>query len=940
MERGTERLVGRDVEVETISDWLRDVSTASPVLLVEGVPGIGKTSLVEHAIAAAATVPMRILTAQPAEPEAELAHAGLLDLIGPVADEVLPTLPAPQRLALEVALLRRQADADAPDRLAVSVATASALERLAAQQSVLVVVDDAQWLDRATCEVMGFVVRRLRDEAVHILIARRADVPPEQGFGGDLPSDRRVILGPLSLGAIHAIVVERTGQTLDRPRLRRLHELSAGNPFYAIELARGMHAGTFALSEGEPLPPDLDSLVGTRLARLPAETRQLLAAAAATSAPTLRVLGTVAPGVDVATTLVPAIEAGVIAISTGRSREITFAHPLIARATLSALSADERLAVHRSLARSVTDPVERARHLALGSVGPDESVATMLEGAALDAFRRGAPSVAAELSAAARRFSVPDDAPAIERRTLAEAEYRFEAGAPLEAAQLLDELVEAAPPGPARARLLARRARIAHFADDVGGGVQLLERALAEAGQDMALRGEIEEGLAWGLLLMRSDIAGAARHAANAVRHATTDAARAEALAAMALSRFAMGRDASAPMLEALTLEPATLGLRVLRHPSFARAYQLANMDELDAARDLLRELRLRAEAQGDESAMATILNHLASVETLAGRFAAAADHATDAAELAHASGQRPARAAALGRLAIVTAHTGTEADARELARQALEIASFDASHEDDPRAALSRGGEAAIWALGTLSLALGDAAGAVRHLRPMADALLGAGIREPGELRFLLDEVESSLALGDVDAAHSRAAVMEDLARRSKRPGARAMAAIASGQVSGATDDPAAAAGRLSSAVELSRDLPTPMVAGRALLALGRVERRAKRRGAARTTLAEAVERFAALGATRWAAVAQAEMARIGGRTASTDTLTPTESAVAELVATGMSNREVAAALFVTPKAVEANLARVYAKRGVRSRTELARLMASEPAAPEPAKT
>jgi DNA-binding NarL/FixJ family response regulator len=220
-----------------------------------------------------------------------------------------------------------------------------------------------------------------------------------------------------------------------------------------------------------------------------------------------------------------------------------------------------------------------------------------------------------------------------------------------------------------------------------------------------------------------------------------------------------------------------------------------------------------------------------------------------------------------------------------------------------------------------------------------MADALLDAGIREPGELRFLLDEVEAALAVGDVDAGRARATVLEDLARRSRRPGARAMAAIASGQVI-AADDPAAAMERLSAAAELARDLPTPLLAGRALLALGRVERRAKRRGAARATLAEAVERFAAIGATRWVGVATAEMARIGGRTASTDTLTPTEAAVAELVATGMSNREVAAALFVTPKAVEANLARIYAKRGVRSRTELARLMASEPVAPETSKT
>jgi DNA-binding CsgD family transcriptional regulator len=935
MERGAERLVGRDAEVEAISRWLREATPDRPALVVEGVPGIGKTAVVADALATALALPMRVLAARPAEPEADLAHAGLLDLIGRDAEDVLPGLPPPQRHALEVALLRRPAEAAPPDRLAVSVATAATLAALAEPDPVLVVIDDAQWLDPATSEVLRFVARRSRDGRVRILAARRAGMPSGSGFGGDLPSDRRIALGPLSLGAIHAIVYERTGLALDRPRLRRLHELSGGNAFYAIELARGISAGTFGLAEGDPLPPDLESLVGRRVADLPPETQALLATAAAASAPTVRLLSAVAPDEDVAALLAPAVEAGIIGRPTAVDGAIVFEHPLLAGATLATVSADERRGLHRALARSVSDPVERARHLAEGSIGPDEAVATILEGAALDAFRRGAPSVAADLSAAARQFSEPSDHAAIERRSLSEAEYRFEAGAPHEAASILDGLIESTTRGPARARLLGRRARIAHFADDVGGGVSLLKQALDEAGRDTALRGEIEEGLAWGLLLMRADLADAIRHASNAVRHATTDAARAEALAAKALSRFAVGLDATAPMREALELEPATLNLRVLRHPSFARAYQLTCIDDLDGARGLLEDLRARAEAHGDESAMATIFNHLASVETLAGRYPAAAAHASAAAELAHESGQRPARAAALGRLAIVATHAGDEVEARHLARQALELAA-DEGADHDPRLALARGGEAAMWALGVLSLATGDAGGAVRHLGPMADALLGAGIREPGELRFVLDEVEGHIALGEMDAARSRADLLEDLARETRRPGARVAAGVAAGQVTAAFDDPVAAIDRLGAAAEDARALPTPLVAGRALLALGRVERRAKRRAAARATLTEAVESFTSIGATRWVTVANAEIARIGGRVASTEELTPTESAVAELVATGMSNREVAAALFVTPKAVEANLARVFAKRGVRSRTELARLMASEATAGE----
>jgi DNA-binding CsgD family transcriptional regulator len=582
----------------------------------------------------------------------------------------------------------------------------------------------------------------------------------------------------------------------------------------------------------------------------------------------------------------------------------------------------------------VGDGEERARHLALAAVEPDEHVAAEVEEAAASAFRRGAPSAAAELMAQALRLTPAELAGERRRRSTSEAGHRFEAGDTRRADAILGRLVAETAPGPDRAALLARQARVRHFGENVRGGVELLRRALREAGDDPRLRVEIEEGLVWGLLLVREDLPAAAAHARSAVRFAERlgdDAALAEALAAQAMTEALLGRDAGPRMSRALALEPATRHLRVLRHPSFAHGYLLAAADDLDRARALFGELRTRAEDHGDESAVAPILAHLSIVETLAGNLALGGSLADEAYDLALQSGQVPSQVAALGRKALAQAMRGQVDEARATAHRSLAVAGTAAFDPSDPRDAMARGGEMAVWALGHLALSLDDPSTTERYLGPMCDVLLEAGILEPGELRPLADRIEALAGLGRFVEATRFTERLEDMARVTRRPSVLGAASRSRAIVTAATGDVADAleAARRATAAHAAAGLPLELA--RSQLVLGTIQRRTRLKRAARESMDASLASFERMGAVAWAQRARAGLDRIGGRAASIGQLTATERRAAELVGEGHSNKEVAALLFVSPKTIEANLSRVYAKLGVQSRTELVRWLAEE---------
>lgn len=928
----TPDLIGRDTQLEHIATWLGDRSCLPSARVIEGDPGIGKTTLLRAAVATAEQVGYRVLSMSPVEPESRLSYAALGDLLEGTLDAALPWLPEPQRVALETALLLRPASrGHRPETLAVATAVLNALRSLARAGPVLVAIDDAQWLDSATSEALRFALRRLRSEHVAVVLSRMASADPRQGLRvSGLPSTLALGLGPLSIGAIHALIVERTALVPSRPVLRRVYELSTGNPFYALELARGIAEDRLRLEPGAILPRDLRSLVDARTAHLPAGTRTVLAACSALSHPTEDLLEAALDVTDVALMLAPAMASGVIE---DVGDEFRFSHPLLASAAYAAVSGAERRHLHARLAQVAPDTIERARHLALATVGTSEEVASVVEQAAIETFARAAAADAAELASLARRLT-PDGAPeARARRTYLESHYRFESGEAEASARLLEDLITRAVPGPARGRLLASLARVRHFQLDVAAGVAIQRQALAEAGTDDELRGFLEESLAEGLLLMRADLGAACDHARSAAAIAERrgdEAALAEALAAVALTEQAAGLPRSDAMERALALEPATEGLCTMRQPSFALGSILGCDDRLERARDVLLDVMRRADDHGNVTSIAPVRNRLATTWCLLGDYDKAEPLLRESAEFAHQNGQTPSRASALGRLALVLARRGDVTGARDAAMRSLFLAGGPDFAPERPAPALACGGEHALWALGETALSVADAPETHRYLGPLVAALLDAGIREPGELRFLVCEVEALVLLGDLGEADRLTCWLEVEAERVGRPSARAASLASRGVVLAARGELSAALDLLERAVSWSDQAPLPFERARILLLLGRVQRRAAHKREARATLETAAAAFDAIGALRWADGAREELGRIGGRPPARGTLSGAEQQVVSLVTRGLSNKEVASALFVTPKAVEANLSRVFAKTGVRSRAELAALAAS----------
>jgi DNA-binding NarL/FixJ family response regulator len=925
--------VARERELEAIAAFLDlDGPPGGRALLLEGEAGIGKSALWRTGTATASARGYRVLSCAAAESETQLAFTTLRDLLADAFDEVSGELPPPQRHALAVALLREEPTSRPPQPANVAVAFLSALRSLASRTPTLLAIDDVQWVDDASVAVLQYALRRL--EAAHVdalLACRTADgtePPPIREALAALDGLQVLEVGPFSVGAVGRLLHERLGMTLPRPTLRRVHATSGGNALYALEIARAItETSTARTGEPLPLPGNLLQLVKQRVGSLPADTFDALAFASALSRPTLELVSA-ALGSDATAPLEPAIRMEIVHTD---GPAVRFSHPLFA-ASVYALAGLLRPAIHARLADVVVDPEERARHLAHATEEPDVRVARLVAAGAARAFSRGAPAAAAELAAQARRLTPPEEPEAIWEQALAESEYAFAAGDSGRAAALLDDLAERTPPGPRHARLLSSQARLRHFDRNISASVVLQRRALEEVGDDSALRGEIEEGLAWGMLLLRTDLVAASRHARSACALAEQRgdaAALAEGLAVTGLIDFVLGRDWERTMGQALSLEEATLELRVLRHPSFAYGYCLSCADELDEARCVFEELLQRSAHAGDESSVPSILNHLTHVECLAGRWQEASALADECHERALESGQQPTQHSILGKQALLAAQRGAVDEAREIAWCALAPIGGQGFDPARPAEAMANGGETAVSALGLLELTLGNYAEAHRLLGPLCAELIAAGIQEPGEMRCLPDEIEALVALGRLEEADELATRLEGWARRLGRPSALAAAARCRGLLLAAQDDLSAALATLDQAVAAYEGVPLPFERGRALLALGSVQRRKRRRREARETLAVALGVFEELGAALCAQQARAELSRIGGRSPHSHELTPSEQRIAALVAEGKTNKEVAAALVVANRTVESALTQIYRKLDVRSRTELARKLA-----------
>ena len=910
-------IVGRERELGDIRTFLSDLAGSSSLVL-RGEAGAGKTTLWLAGVELAEAEQWLVLRSRPTEAEATLALAGIADLLDGVLDTVLPALPEPQRRALAAALFLEPGGA--PGDRAVAAAFLTGLRALAERRPVLVAIDDLQWLDPASTAVLLYALRRSSDGRVRALLAHRAQA-------GDDPTSRlrtvlspttvdELVVGPLSLGAVHALLRSRLDFSPSRPLLRRIHDAADGNPFFALELGRAIQRRGGRLESGEalPVPEDLTRLVEQRLAELPHDTREALVAAAALPRPTVAFVARSPAALE------PAVAAQVIQVE---GDKIRFAHPVFASVLYAGMSSTDRRQLHRRLAQLVESSEERARHLALAVDGPDADVAAALEHAAAQARARGASAAAAELGERSRALTPQDAHADVHRRTIAAAHYCFDAGDPGRAMELLEEARVAARSGSARAEALAGLSRLLRFGGDQPLAAELARQALAEAGQDDRVRAEAAQGLAATLFFMRESLQEGVELATLAAEHAARshdDVLHMESLCLLGLLECLVGNPQAAATLRSVPDQGELVSFgRVLATPMNNRGV-FALWTDGPEADGLLRDARDAAVERGDEGSAPMVLANLALADYFAGRWGEATQVAEEAIEAALLTGQRHNEAFALAVRALIRASQGDDEGCRADAAEAIGIAGERA-------AAVAR--IHALSALGVLELSLGNAEEAASLIGPQRERLLAAGVAEPGSIRFVPDEIEALVALGRTDEAETLLAWLEERGHALDRASALATAARCRGLLALARRDTTEALASFEEALGQHARVRMPFERARTLLAQGIALRHARRRRDARAAIEEARDTFASLGAVLWEEKAAGELGRIGGRRAAGSELTPAEERVAALVANGRTNKEVAAALFLTERTVESHLTHAYRKLGVRSRSELARRLA-----------
>jgi DNA-binding CsgD family transcriptional regulator len=910
------QLVGREEELGAIARLLDAREDLPSTAVLRGEAGIGKTALWLAGINAASALGYRILSSRPSEAETRFSFAGLADLLGSAADDVVPELPPIQQRALEAALLLGESEIDADDR-AVAAAFLRALQLLVGDSCLCLAVDDVQWLDAASLAALRYALARLDDEPVAVLLAVRDSVPAWLPRTVSEERRRTVEISGLSLGAVQELLRTRLDATFPRPTLIKLWQTSGGNPFFALELARALQlrGGTLAPGEELPIPSDLDELVQARVDGLSRSARAVACAVSALADPTDSLVES-AVGRRFEAGLAETLAAQILELDGERLR---FTHPLLASAVAARQATSRRRSLHARLAKLVPTAEERARHLALATAEPNGEVASILEEAAASAHARGAPATAAELAEQALRLTPLANVEDARRRRLVAADRHHAAGDAARAITLLTRAREAAAPGVQRAAVLVQLAAVQRGPREKEA---LFLQALAEAEGDDTLEATIHLGLA-GLMRWGEGVERGAAHAELAVRAAarTDDVAlRCRALAFHGDWHFRAGRGIPrAEMEEAFALERSLAEWPLRNGPTVVFCHQLLWSAELEPARRLLLESHAALKTRNDPADEAFALWQLGFLEWRAGNWEEADRHTADSLDLFTQLGtlmpsyEFPA--------AIIAAHRGRIDDAR--ARAQAAVARGEA---EGIRIAESGHG----WVLGFVELSLGDANAALMHLRRSYE-IRNAFMLEPAQRLELGDLLEALIAVGELDEADEVLATWQERADAVDRAWALAILARGRGLLLAARGDFQGAFASFERALAEHARSTDPFHQARTLLALGRTQRRAKRRGAARTTLEEALTAFERLGAPLWTEQTRGELARIGGRAPSRGELTEAERRIAQLVAEGRSNREVAAALFVTVHSVETALTRVYRKLGVRSRAELAHLRSAK---------
>ena len=927
-------MLGRADELAVGRRFLVATGNGPACLIIEGQPGIGKTMLWQVISEEAAASGMRLLVSRPSELEIDLPHVSLADLFQPVAAEVRSELPAAQRRALDLALLSGEEDGDDSDLRALGTAILASLRHLAAGAPVVVAIDDLQWADRATVGALGFAARRLRNERVGLLLARRsaALTPEAEALETAFANSWReaCALEPMSLGGLHRLIDGRFGINLPRPSLVHLERATLGVPLFAIDLVDALRRDGQAMTPEAivPAPVEIERMVARRLERLAGDARRVVDAVAAVGRPNLALLEAL-EGDGVEAALTPAIDHGLLEREADRIR---FAHPLYRSVVYRAMQHGHRRWLHLRIAEIVDDRGTSALHLAMGTDAPDADVARVIADEAAAAEQRGTAASAAVLYEHAVRITPSDAVGPRADRMLSLARLLWELGEVERSRVITDEVVRIAPPG--SSRVLARLLEGTHALWTAGGAaaIDAYRAALVDAAGEPELEAAVHLRIAY---VADHDLALAIEHARNAAslvegRPGALDLA-ACALLMLAEFELSLGHPYDA--------DSAERGRAMLRGAAPSRgarssidAYRIARerswllhaaTDDLATARAELVAIRRADEDDGIDRPAPIAYLDLAELSCQLGDAEAARSYAELAEQFAAQTGNLPYAAAAAALAgALVAEHLGDHERAEALAGRARDAA-----------AELGNGPMRDSVAVLEARLAL-----AGQRARPAAELLLkveanvaASGIRNPGVHRFRGELVEALVLAGRLEEARARTASFSAAVDASPTPWGRTIAARSRGLVAAASGDLESALVELTDAQAQQAALPMPVEHGRTLVHLGRVHRRRRKKRAALDAFDAAVEAFDSAGAAGWARLARAEGERASSRTAGVDELTITEREVARLAAGGMTNRQVADAMVISPKTVDGALTRVYAKLDIHSRAELGAWIARE---------
>ena len=903
-------VVGREAELRALDALLGGDRSEPRALFFAGEAGIGKTTVWDAGVELTRARGFQVLAARPTESEQELPYAALGDLLETVSDEEVGRLAEPQSAAIE-AVLARASSGRPVDLHALSRGVLELLRGLSGENRVLVAVDDVQWLDRPTASALEFALRRVRPSPVRVLVAARSEAgstaAPPLGLDDWGPALQRVEIGPLSATQLGSVLASALGTHLSRPQLEKLASVSGGNPMFAVELAR---AGSLD-RETVTLPPTLLRALADRIDALDPEARRAVTVAAAAFHPSVEFLARA--GVDDGE-LRSARRAGILEVEGSR---ISFSHPLLSTAAYEGLLPHEREEVHTRLAAASEGAIERGHHVARSTAGPSDDAARMLDEAAEAAASLG--DLAGEAAFLLRASELSLDRESADAREVQAASALWKAGDADGARRLAQALVDRLPAGPLRAdaRLTLGHCTVGSTLS-LAGFVDEIELALADAEGDDELAASLHLATADALSIMFR-LQEAREHVSSATELAERAGAEQLAVAALAEAGFEdsmLGRGVSESALGAFERwdgNPLSASVYSPRMVLACAHLHDANFDE--AARLFAEEI---GRPIGSASSRSRRERAPISPRPSSARAGPQPRSRTPGLPLEHAHQAASAQmiVGAAFDLALVEPASATTTRARRSRATTLATteASGDAWYTISHRAVL-----------GLVALAESDAAAAIDALGPAWALMPRRRAREPVDLPR---------------PARARRGLCRRRPRGRRAGGGRGAARVAGrrqalvgghgGTVRGADRSrrrrPRLGCPRPRGGARGAREPAPSRSSSRARCSCrARSSGAPKRRAVARDALAHALEIFDTLGRRpgRRGRPRSSLASPAGAR--SDGALTETERRVAELVAEGLSNKEVAARLFVSVRAVEANLSKVYAKLGIRSRTQLA---------------